>query len=309
MDNINRTDYRARVFNGKTFRLYNNHSCITVFSLSKVLTQDTNPGIKYEYLLPINSIHNGGNSEENGSDEFELSDDGEDTDQKHTLKSAVITADIAANVPNERRKRKFLWKVVGFNQCSKSCGGGTQAPVIRCVRESPTKYFAQKRCAHLPKPVLSENIMRCNTQPCPAFWKIDDWSACNCGKPHEQEYQTREVDCVQELGSGTVIQVNNGACLEQMPTTRNACKCKPSSIQTKTEKQGTGHHKHRTTGDRAHKHRNGGANFKPPSTIMDSVVSKKAHVVVDSKKPGVWLSSDWSQQVMTALFIFVEVIH
>lgn len=305
MDNINRTDYRTSVFNGIILLLlYFNINIYSLFSLSKVLTQDTNPGIKYEYLLPINSIHNGGSSDESGSsDELDplANDYVEETESKHTLKSAIITADTGANtVVNERRKKKFIWKVVGFNQCSKSCGGGTQAPVIRCVRESPTKYFAQKRCAHLPKPVLSENIMRCNTQPCPAFWKIEEWTPCNCGKSNEQEYQTRTVECVQELGSGTVIQVNNGACLEQLPASRNACKCKSSNV--KIDKQATGHHKHRSNGDKNHKHRSGGGSFRPPVTIIgDSVVAKKSHIVVDSKKPGVWLTSDWSQQVMEIL--------
>ncbi|TMW42968.1 hypothetical protein DOY81_011950, partial [Sarcophaga bullata] len=27
-------------------------------------------------------------------------------------------------------------------------GGGTQTPIIRCVRENPLRYYSQRRCAH-----------------------------------------------------------------------------------------------------------------------------------------------------------------
>lgn len=307
MDNIRWANYRTHLFNGYNFELTISKQLYTLqfifFFYLQILTQDVNPGIKYEYLLPVNSIHNGGNSNES-SGEIDVdivpenSIDDDDSAQKHTLKSAVEVPDSNTSAGHERRKKKFLWKVVGFNQCSKSCGGGTQAPIIRCVRENPTKFFVQKRCAHLPKPSLGENILRCNTQPCPAFWKIDDWSPCNCGKFNEQEHQTRSVECVQELGSGTVIQVNKGACLEQMPSTRNACKCKPpANSQTKNEHHNNPHHKNRSINDKNHKHRSGGGNFKPPATLVNSSAILKYPHVAENKKSGVWLSSDWGQQV------------
>lgn len=97
------------------------------------------------------------------------------TNYRHTLKSA----DSATTRPQIRR-RKFMWKIMGFTSCSKPCGGGTQTPIIKCVRENPTRMFNPKRCAHLKQPELHENMMKCNTQPCPAYWKILDWSECQC---------------------------------------------------------------------------------------------------------------------------------
>ncbi len=55
------------------------------------------------------------------------------------------------NVTRERRRRKFMWKVVDFQPCNKSCGGGIQTPIYHCVKEGPSKRFVPKRCAHLGK--------------------------------------------------------------------------------------------------------------------------------------------------------------
>jgi thrombospondin type-1 domain-containing protein 4 len=106
------------------------------------------------------------------------------------------------------KKRRFLWKIVGFTACSKTCGGGIKSPIIRCVREAPTRIFSPKRCAHMKQPELNEQLLKCNTKPCPAYWKLAEWSECNCGNYDEEVFRTREVKCVQELTSGIVIQVD-----------------------------------------------------------------------------------------------------
>lgn len=49
---------------------------------------------------------------------------------------------------------------------------GTQQPIIRCTRGENTKAYSPKKCAHLTKPSVNENLMKCNSQPCPAYWKL-----------------------------------------------------------------------------------------------------------------------------------------
>ncbi len=95
-----------------------------------------------------------------------------------------------------------------FKILNSQFAGGIQQPIVKCVRNSANTYSNPKRCAHLNRPVLSDNLMKCNSQPCPAFWKISDWTDCKCGEFDERENQTREVKCVQELISGVVIQVS-----------------------------------------------------------------------------------------------------
>ncbi|XP_043654552.1 thrombospondin type-1 domain-containing protein 4 isoform X2 [Drosophila teissieri] len=167
-----------------------------------------NTGVKYEYMLPIVS-----ESEEN---EMSLeSSDG-------LLRSGIEDTSSSSS-SRAGRKRVFNWKVVGFSSCTKSCGGGTQTPIIRCIRKNPLRYYSQRRCMHSVKPVLNENLLHCNTQPCPAYWRLDDWGECRCSSG--VGLRRREASCVQELASGLVIHVDSAACMEDQPATQKQCEC------------------------------------------------------------------------------------
>lgn len=200
---------------------------------------------------------------------------------------------IDTNQTGEKRKKKssYVWKVVSFSSCSKTCGGGTLSPIIRCVREGTNKFFNHKRCAHQSKPVLNDSVLRCNVQPCPAYWKVDEWTACNCGLPNENDFQTRNMKCVQDLTSGVVIQVNDGACLEQQPDKRQACACPKQPVayyRTAHRGKDKAHHSNHNR----HHHHNA-----PITLIGNSTIGRRAHHL-EGRKPGVWLSSDWNEQVI-----------
>lgn len=225
-----------------------------------VFSRDVNPGIKYEYLLPI-----GSDSEEN-----EVS-----VESDLNLKSG--NKEVTPGRP--LRKRKFNWKVVGFSPCSKSCGGGTQTPVIRCVRENPTRYFSQRRCSHSEKPVLNENLLRCNTQPCPAYWRLEEWGECKCSLG--EGFREREIGCVQELASGIVIQVNNVACLEEEPQSKKPCDC-PKTGRRRN------HHRHRMYNGR----------LQSPGNL--TMANNQRVIISDKDKAGVWLMSDWNGHCSTS---------
>ncbi|XP_051858406.1 thrombospondin type-1 domain-containing protein 4 isoform X1 [Drosophila albomicans] len=218
-----------------------------------------NPGIKYEYLLPIVS-----DSEEN---EMSLeSSDG-------FLKSGGGNED-GSSSSSQRRKRKFNWKVVGFSSCTKSCGGGTQTPIVRCVRENPVRYWSQRRCSHSEKPVLNENLLHCNTQPCPAYWRMDDWGECRC--QHGEAVRRRDLNCVQELASGIVIHVDKAACMEEQPPSEKQCEC------PKGRRRNSGRY-------RMHSH-------------SDSINGTHVARSRTQKKLGdaVWLMSEWNQYCSTS---------
>ncbi|PSN29653.1 hypothetical protein C0J52_27825 [Blattella germanica] len=72
---------------------------------------------------------------------------------------------------NRGRKRKFVWKTTGYTECSKTCGGGTQQAIVRCIKEHNQQFVLEKRCPLLEKP-LSPTI-RCNVKPCPADWVVN----------------------------------------------------------------------------------------------------------------------------------------
>lgn len=248
------------------------------FSL-QVLSQTENPGIKYEYLMPINVKlpHSIQNSDESNSIEMEA----DMPPSAQTTEASALPEKSSSKASGEKRKHRYMWKVVSFSACSKSCGGGSLAPIIRCVRDGTNKFFNHKRCGHTTKPVLSESVLRCNTQPCPAFWKFDEWTACNCGLPNEHEYQSRDVKCVQELGAGIVMQVIEAACLEEKPPTKQECAC------PKIHRSHHGHHVH-------HK----GAYRSPVTLIGNSTIGRK-FVHLENKRAGVWLTSDWNNRCST----------
>ena len=120
--------------------------------------------------------------------------------------------------------------------------------------------------------------MKCNAQPCPAFWKVSEWSDCKCGSFDELENQTREVKCVQELISGVVIQVNAGACSGR-PETSLRCEClsfdKTSMLEVYKQQK------------------------KPIKHRKSVKVDDKIKNIQDIKQMGTWLTSDWSEQCST----------
>ncbi|XP_053663428.1 thrombospondin type-1 domain-containing protein 4 [Anopheles marshallii] len=299
-----------------------------------LLSQSPNPGIKYEYLLPVNVNP----TEPTSQEEIPSAEAGNEISEKSNLRvpkqRLVSSANNSSTGRVGQRKRKYLWKVIGFSACSKSCGGGIQQPIIKCVRESPTRVFSAKRCAHLQQPVLNENLLRCNTQPCPAYWKLGEWEQCNCEEKYDEEvFRTREVKCVQELLSGIVIQVNNGACMEELPPSTERCECsrvvKPTAARTEkprykpTESQ----HQHEHRGHRGqhqhqhHDHHNGGSHSHTQNDMENGPMSNGGFVVphsrqrtdinhinyrAESKKTGVWLTANWSTRCSTTCGIGMQ---
>ncbi|XP_071452183.1 ADAMTS-like protein 4 [Hetaerina americana] len=108
------------------------------------------------------------------------------------------------------RKRKFIWKLSGFGECSKSCGGGVQTNTVHCVREHNHTPVPERRCTPHDRP--TPQTAPCNNKPCPAEWVAGDWGPCSvsCGGGG---MQTRDVWCQQEISPTLRMRVAEGACL------------------------------------------------------------------------------------------------
>ncbi|XP_059620456.1 thrombospondin type-1 domain-containing protein 4 isoform X3 [Phlebotomus argentipes] len=244
-----------------------------------VLAQQPNPGIKYEYLLPINALTQSGSEEEITES---VSAETESPSKASTLKSG----DETESQPKTHRRRRFQWKVLRFQPCTKTCGGGVQLPVIKCVRDGSVKISPLKKCAHLPKPTLSHQETRCNIQPCPAYWKISPWEECQCGAAvGDEPFQMREVHCVQELVNDRVIQVNNDACIDQQPSTSRSCECsklmKPPQMEVHKNHLAPLYYQH------------GSENATTPRhTRMQHQHSGRRP---SSRRAGIWLVSEWTE--------------
>ncbi|KAF7704647.1 hypothetical protein HF521_021719 [Silurus meridionalis] len=95
----------------------------------------------------------------------------------------------------------YSWKVGEWNQCSVTCGGGTQGRRVECMSHdaSGKRLVEESLCeVYTPRPASQQT---CNMQHC-AQYSVSSWSQCSvtCGSGE----QTREVMCVGSTGSNRV---------------------------------------------------------------------------------------------------------
>lgn len=133
----------------------------------------------------------------------------------------------------ERKRRRFSWKLLGFGECNRSCGPGTQTPIFRCVlmRESLIRYYSPRRCAYIEKPTFNDDIYNCNRGLCPAFWRPSNFSKCECPDGSSNGLRSRQFECMQEQIKGNVELVPDTLC----PVRENqseSCHC-----QSKNQKE------------------------------------------------------------------------
>lgn len=128
--------------------------------------------------------------------------------------------------------------------------------------------------------------MKCNTQACPGYWKVSNWTTCNCLELREIEYQKREIKCVQELSTGIIMQVPDAAC-DIAPLSLQACECKTTDNRQKTNKfHSIKHRPHKATHS---------------TSILDNTNAHKSNHMIDAhpKRSGVWLASSWNEHCST----------
>ncbi|XP_034949206.1 thrombospondin type-1 domain-containing protein 4 [Chelonus insularis] len=202
---------------------------------------EMNPGILYKYMLPAPEItddnailapplyaneipdHHSQVEMSIRRPQIDLSRNHIDEEllkpKKEEVKFSPTTV-MAGDAPNvnlsepkvkklKKKKRKFSWKVVGLSPCSKTCGGGVQSTIIKCVREDKDNPVPDRRCRKVEKPPTPPPL-QCNDHSCPPRWRADAWSECSvtCGSG----VKTRRLECVQDLNSKLTIRVAAGAC-------------------------------------------------------------------------------------------------
>ncbi|XP_045026312.1 thrombospondin type-1 domain-containing protein 4 isoform X2 [Daphnia magna] len=139
----------------------------------------------------------------------------------------AIDPNVATPPPHRRGPRRhpngkgFVWKQIGFSECSKTCGGGVQQALIVCVRDRDQVPVADHRCKEEDRPP-SETV-RCGPKPCPADWVLGEWTPCTvtCG----DGIQTRDLTCKQEISATLTMRVNEAACLGAAPSVPRVRNC------------------------------------------------------------------------------------
>ncbi|KAM8842721.1 thrombospondin type-1 domain-containing protein 4 [Synchiropus picturatus] len=83
-----------------------------------------------------------------------------------------------------------------------SCGTGWRQMILQCVAKDSMMTVSAHLCDAGQQPTKQEEV--CNTEPCPAYWDVGEWSQCSkrCG-PGTQLRQVicRQVTSVQKNGT------------------------------------------------------------------------------------------------------------
>ncbi|KAJ8249030.1 hypothetical protein GJAV_G00230420 [Gymnothorax javanicus] len=195
-----------------------------------MIYQQPHPGVHYEFVLPAENAviaevpQDRHNNALNGQGGGEHASAGRYPPQ---------IPDNKVPLPQPpRHQREHNWKLVGFTDCSTSCGGGTRYTAFGCVHRATHERVMDSLCdsAFMPSPQTEP----CNVQPCPAFWDIGEWSECSrtCGLG----MQHRQVLCRQVYANRTLnVQTSRCQHLER-PETTSTCQLKIcSEWQIRTE--------------------------------------------------------------------------
>uniref|UniRef100_I3M367 Papilin, proteoglycan like sulfated glycoprotein n=1 Tax=Ictidomys tridecemlineatus TaxID=43179 RepID=I3M367_ICTTR len=196
----------------------------------ELLSQEPNPGVRYEYHLPLGSPQPGVFSWSHGS----WSDCSAQCGGGHQSRLVFCTIDHEAYPdhlcqrqprPADRRPcnpqpcpQTKRWKTGPWAPCSASCGGGSQSRSVYCVLSDGAggqEAAEEAACAGLPaKPPTTQ---ACNLQRC-AAWSTEPWGECSvtCGAG----IRRRSVTCRGDEGS----LLHASACsLEDQPPLTEPC--------------------------------------------------------------------------------------
>ncbi|XP_045452791.1 ADAMTS-like protein 4 [Melitaea cinxia] len=209
------------------------HSAIDIM----VLYTQPNPNIKYEYFteslpgevdaesitklnLPEPTIIPKHTRRHHGFDARRVNIPGRPDSASFTKDSKESGID--ENIIGER---KFMWKILSYTQCSRSCGGGIQVGKYRCVEASLSgdREVSSAHCTGSPPPGKRR---RCGNIPCPPRWRAAAWSSCpQCGPAT----RTRIVGCVQDHSRG-ITKISDQMCPAPKPPTTDTCNIPDCSI-------------------------------------------------------------------------------
>lgn len=196
------------------------YSPITLYLDFQILYTQPNPNIKYEFFTdlepdetsndiptsnPAPSHHVAQRHHRHHNSEAHIRDlemKSKPSLSKPDFNNLESQSQVDSNVIGTR---KFVWKILEFSQCSRSCGGGLQIGKFKCVEvsEKADKEVSSFHCNGNPPPARRR---RCGGTPCPPRWRAAPWGPCPvCGPAH----RTRIVGCVQDHARGITKVLNS----------------------------------------------------------------------------------------------------
>uniref|UniRef100_A0A3P8S3Z0 ADAM metallopeptidase with thrombospondin type 1 motif 18 n=1 Tax=Amphiprion percula TaxID=161767 RepID=A0A3P8S3Z0_AMPPE len=113
------------------------------------------------------------------------------------------------------------WATGDWGPCSRSCGGGQQTRMLRCLRK--VTYQREEVVADSFCPVISPaQVQPCHTQACPPEWSTGSWSQCSksCGRG----LRKRSVFCRSTDPGAKAVVVPDSMCRQHhRPKAQETC--------------------------------------------------------------------------------------
>ncbi|XP_056022743.1 thrombospondin type-1 domain-containing protein 4-like isoform X2 [Ostrea edulis] len=122
----------------------------------------------------------------------------------------------AQNIPDASN---YEWRIIGFTECSLTCGRGVQQTKVVCVNKDQNLIVTDDNCVPNDRP--ASQTVECNTRICPPGWDIGNWSDCSvsCGRG----MHTRPVVCAQRVSSTSRIDLQPSRCPSPRPESSRTC--------------------------------------------------------------------------------------
>ncbi|XP_059188310.1 thrombospondin type-1 domain-containing protein 4 [Centropristis striata] len=198
-----------------------------------LIYQQPGPSVSYEYIVPLENTHPTPEPDP-PSDILPLVETGSPSHSgERDRQSDVTDNDIIKEKPHPNQvpsdpRPTYTWTKSGHTECSSTCGTGRRQVLWECVEKDSQETVAADLCDPALEPTNREED--CNTQPCPAYWDVGEWSECSrrCG-PGTQHRQVicRQVTQVHANGTETSVTVGQEVCgLSDRPVTKSTCQLK-----------------------------------------------------------------------------------
>ncbi|KAJ8304757.1 hypothetical protein KUTeg_018340 [Tegillarca granosa] len=115
----------------------------------------------------------------------------------------------------------FEYRAIGLTPCSRSCIGGVQETIMKCVHKSNGSVVDDELCEEAQLIPIERRV--CNDNPCPQRWQVGDFGECSksCGNG----VMTRNVKCIQEFSVGpeNILRLPDFMCEQPVPQRERNC--------------------------------------------------------------------------------------
>ncbi|XP_069553252.1 thrombospondin type-1 domain-containing protein 4 [Brachyistius frenatus] len=203
-----------------------------------LIYQQPGPSLYYEYSMPLNT-HSTPEpdtpsdilplAETVGPSHLDKRMDQDDISNNNIIKETPHPNQVSSDPSlNSEPPPTYTWTRTGHQECSTTCGTGKRHVLWECVERDSHTTVPADLCDPATEPTNREED--CNTQACPAYWDVGEWSECSrmCG-PGTQHRQVicSQVTHIQVEGTETSVTLALEQCGSfEKPVTKSVCQLK-----------------------------------------------------------------------------------